>query len=189
MIQTPSEMTTGQGPEWLADLYFSPPPWVNPLLKIIAAVALIIVAYRLYQRDWHLDMDTQREMQIIVASVVGIMTATLAMVNLADQPYIVDVAVGLVAGYGPVLAVQHPRVGKWWSDTIPDPRTRRAAVWIVLGIAAFVGPPVVAVERRGLMLSSSRMYLYVISAGIAFYDVMLSTQRTSQRDTGSSLEV
>lgn len=173
MTQTQPTVTVEQGPEWLANFYFSPPPWVNPALKLIAAIVLIVVAYRLYQRDWQLDMDTQREMQIVVAIVVGIMTATLAMANLADVPYTADVVVGTIVGYGAVLVPQHPSIASWWSDTVADPRQRRAYVWFALAVAALALPPLVAVDGMGVMLTSTRMYLTALSASLAFYDIML----------------
>jgi len=142
-------------------------------------VALAIVAYRLYERDWHLDVDTQREMQIVVASIVGIMTGTLAMVNLTAQPYLVDVGVGFATGYGTVLAAQHPRVSEWWADVVDDQYQRRAYVWFFLAVSAFALPTLVAVDGRGISLSPSRMYLTLVSAALAFYDVTLTEQQPS----------
>lgn len=173
MTQIQPTVSVEQGPEWLVDLYFSPPPWVNPALKLLAAITLVIVVYRLYQRGWKLDMDTQREMQIVVAIVVGIMTATLAMTNLVDVPYTVDVVVGTIVGYGAVLVLQIPPIASWWSDTVSDPRQRRAYVWFVLAVAALALPPLVAVDGMGVMLTSTRLYLTALSASLGFYDAML----------------
>lgn len=181
---TTSTMTIEQGPEWLVDLYFTPPPWLNPLLKVIAIFALVVVAYRLYQRGWHLDMDTQRGMQIVVAHIVAIMSATLAMVNLANQPYFVDVSVGFASGYGTVLAAQYSVVASWLASAVPNVRQRRATVWMALGVAAFGLPPLVAVDGAGIMLSSSRMLLLLMAESIATYDIMLDSNQSEPEATG-----
>jgi len=178
-------VTVKQGPDWLVDLYFNPPPWVNATIKLLAIVVAAVVVYRLYQRDWRIGLDIQREMQGLAATIVGVQTGVLAVANLTANPYLVDVVAGFATGYGVVLAAQLPAVGSCWSDYVPDERTRRAAVWFVLAVATFGLPPLVAAKGQGLLLTSSRLYLALFEIGLAMYNVMLS-EASSPTQTGAT---
>lgn len=160
-----------QGPTWLVKFYLAPPPWVNPAIKAIGALAVVLVAYRLYQRGWEIDLETQHEMQFTVATIVGIMSATLAMVNWFEYPYIVDVSVGFLVGYGTVLAPQTRLLGIEWPAALEDPVERTALIWALLAVTAYALPMLVAVDREGMLLGTSRLVLAGVSVLMVFYNV------------------
>lgn len=164
---SPGSVRIEQGPDWLVDLYLTPPGWVNPVLKLVAVVVLVVVLYRLYQWDGEVPLDVQREMQIIAGTVVAIVTTTLAFVNLASLPYWVDVIGGFVTGYGVVFAVQTPGV----ASRIPGPSRpveRVAAAWLLIGAAALVVPELVETRGVGVSLLKGRMVVTGIAAVMLF---------------------
>jgi len=159
-----------QGPPWLVSVYLNPPWWVNPLLQAIAVVAVIVVAYRLYQNDWRIAFDVQREMQYIAATVLLVMSGVLYMVNWFDQPYAVDATVGFLLGYSVTWL---PRTPVWtfeWPDGLQDPALRNAVLWLLLGISAMVLPELAAANGQGMTLDTSRFILAGIAIVMALYD-------------------
>lgn len=166
-----------QGPDWLIDIFLSPPPWVNPLLQAVAVLTVAVVAYRLYQWDGQLPVDVQREMQIVAGHVVAITTATLAVVNLASLPYYIDVTVGFAAGYGLVLALQRESV----TARLPLPEDnveRVTVVWAVLAAAAVVAPSLAATNGVGIPITKTRYMLAAIAVGLFIHNAAhLETDR------------
>jgi hypothetical protein len=163
-----------QGPDWLVDFYLSPPGWVNPLLKIVAVIAVVIVVYRLYQWDGEVPLDVQREMQTIAGTVVAIVTATLAFVNLGPFAYWVDVTGGFLLGYGTVFALQQPRVARRLPGPT-HPRERVAAAWLAIAVCAIFLPELVLTEGVGISLTKSR---YILT-GIATVMLVLNARELS----------
>lgn len=164
-----------QGPEWLVDLYFSPPAWANPALKLLAAVVLLVAAYRVYQAGG-IPIDKQREMQTITAWVVVPMIAVLGMVNLLQAPYAVDVGVGFVIAAVIISAAQLSDI-----EIRPDYETT-AIIWLILGALALFGPSIVSVRNLGLSLMNTRMVLAFIGAGLAAYDIIMGSQESPEED-------
>jgi len=167
-----------QGPTWLVELYLAPPPWLNPLLQALAALVVAVVAYRLYQRDFRIDLETQHEMQLIVAYIAMIASSTLAMVNLTSQPYPVDVSVGFLVGYGAVYLPQTRLVPFEWPAALQDPGDRTALIWLLLALAAYTLPMVVAVDGQGMQLGTSRLALAGLSMAMVFYNIALTEVTT-----------
>lgn len=146
-----------QGPEWLVRFYLNPPGWLNPLIKLIGILALLVVVYRLYQSDWKIGLDDQREMQIIASTVIGVITGVLGMVNWTQSPYLIDVSGGFLLGYGSVLAGQY--AGRLLSGY--ETWVVRTGVWLFLAICAFLLPTVVY-RGEGLTLGTSRLIVAFI---------------------------
>ena len=175
--QPANDITVTQGPDWLVNLYFSPPSWVNPVLKIVALLAVVVVAYRLYQWDGDIPLDTQREMLIVASTIVGVVTATLGLVNLTTLSYWLDVTGGFCVGYGAVLALQVD----WVGARLPAPQDRRerlTAAWILVGVAAVGLPELVSTRGVGLSLMQSRFIL----AGIAFAMTLVNSRTLLETD-------
>jgi len=159
-----------QGPTWLVKFYLAPPPWVNPVIKAIGALAVVLVAYRLYQRGWVIDFETQHEMQLTVATIVGIMSATLAMVNWFEFSYLIDVSVGFLVGYGSVYVPQTRLLGIEWPAALEDPVDRAALIWALLAVTAYALPMLLAVDGDGMLLGTSRLVLAGVSVLMVFYN-------------------
>lgn len=175
MPGTPPQPTTApntsitQGPQWLIDLYASPPPWINPALKITAVVTLLIVAYRLYQWDGDIPLDVQREMLVVVAHITSITTATLAAVNWLHVPYLVDIVCGFAVGYGAVLALQRPAIARRLPGSAVG-RERLMQAWASVSFAV-VFLPIVAMRRGvGIALTKSRWLLAAIAIVMLVYN-------------------
>jgi len=170
-----------QGPDWLARLYLCPPPWLNPALAALAAAVAIVVLYRLRERGWTVEPDTQREMLVIAWTVVGVLLATLAMARWAGQPYLVDVGVGLVVGWGGVQAVQAAlaRVGPdGWPAGLAEPRERLLAAWAALAVLTMAGS---VLEVPGMLpaLRYGRLYLMALGAAMGVYNAAELAEGTS----------
>lgn len=151
----------GQGSEALAYWIWDPPLWAKAIILLVGLAAMAYTGYRLYQAELELDLQTHREMQVITATIVGVATATLAMMNLTKQPMLVDVLVGLVCGYGAVLVAQIP----WTLDIdvpIAEPHLT-VGIWMVIGGAGLYLPTVVNVSGRGIPLVGGRAILVTIA--------------------------
>jgi hypothetical protein len=168
----PGPGTSTNGPEWLADLFFSPPPWVNLSLKLAAGLTAVVVAYRLYQWEGSIPLDVQREMQIVVAHITGILTATLAFVNVTQLSYTLEITLGFATGYTLVLLFQTTLV----TSRLPlptDPRERIAVVWLSLAVSVLALPTVVSTRDLGMSLLKTRFLLAVIATGLLAYNVAI----------------
>lgn len=174
------DVTVTQGPEWLVELYLTPPAWVNPAIKLVGLLALAVVGWRLYQQGWTVDAETQLQMGIIAGTVVGVVTGVLAMANLTSQPYAVDVTVGFVIGYGTVLTASSARVMRLARRNIPDETTRRTSAWMLLGVLAVVAPALVAVHGRGMQLLNGRLAIALVSVCMVGLNVRERTRLISQ---------
>jgi hypothetical protein len=170
----PAPGNSANGPEWLADLFFSPPPWLNLSLKLAAGLTAVVVAYRLYQWEGSIPLDVQREMQIVVAHITGILTATLVCVNLTRLSYELDIALGFAVGYTIVLLFQTTMV----AGRLPlpaEPRERIAVVWLTLAGSVIALPTVVMTRDLGMALLKTRFLLAVIATGMLAYNVAILT--------------
>lgn len=167
------EIEVEQGPSWLIGLYLSPPAWVNPLLQLLAVAVLAIVTWKLYQNNWRIPTDVQREMQVIAGYVVTIMTATLAMVNLAQASYVVDVTVGVLIGSATVYIPQARWLDMQWPDGLESRWQRTAAVWLLLAVIAFAGPELATVNGIGTQLGTTQLFIVVLGSVMAFYNIGL----------------
>ena len=159
-----------QGPEWLVDLYFSPPAWLNPMLKLLALATLLIVAYRIAQNEWTVKLETQTEMQIIAGYIVAITTCTLAMVNLFHLPYLVDVLIGTVTGS---IAVYLPQTDYINTDidSLKTEEDRVNARWFLLAVIAVAGPVTVAVRDTGIIPFGTRWFIVGLAGVAIVYNV------------------
>lgn len=160
-----------QGPEWLVQIYLEPPAWLNPSLQALAAIVFAIVMYRLYQSNWKIGLDTQREMQSIVAVIVGVTITTTTMMSWFEFSYLIDVSIGFLVGYGPVEVLHR------WPQIIPwaiGPETKRqrvTAIWFSLGILVMAYPAVIRSE--GLGLGGGRLYLLGLTFGLVLYNSLI----------------
>ncbi len=155
-----------QGPTWLIDFYYSPPPWVNPSLKVLGLVVAGVVAYLLYRRGYEIAPTQQRVMLQVAATVVGVMTGVLAMTNYASQPYWVDVGGGLLAGYGLVTLLANVRLPL----PVEGVEERLALGWGVLAGCGIVLPWLARMNGKGTLPSMSRWYLVVLSVVMVWYN-------------------
>lgn len=175
----PGPEATQEGGSWIADLVFSAPPIVNEGLKLMALVAAIIVAYRVYK--WGgVPLDAQREMQIIIAHIVAIITASLGVVNLLSLSYHYDVLVGVAAGSGFVFAMQT----RFVQDLVPmsSSRERVAASWFILALAAMALPMVAASPGDGVQLVKVRFALAGLSTAFLAYNARILTNEQENTD-------
>lgn len=129
------------GPPQLA--YQDVPGWWWLALGAAGIVVLATLTRGLAARDWVVPVDEQREMQLIAGTVVAIATVTRAMVLWAGQPVLIDVAVGVAAGYGLVESLRL-LVGPAWRQEFPEPWRRSAMGWVVVGAAASLFPGVLS---------------------------------------------
>lgn len=173
-----SEDTITQGPDWLVDLFFSPPAWVNPVIKLLGVLAVCIVAYRLYQWDGDIPVDAQRDMLIIAGTVTGTITATLAVMNVASVPYWMDVSIGFGIGYGLVLGLQFDAVQR----RLPSrggTRERYLSMWFIIGAGVLVLPEVVSIRSLGFSLLKSRLILACLATGM----ILLNGRKITDTDS------
>lgn len=163
----------GTGPEWLSSFILNPPPWVNQSLKAIAALAIVIVAYRVYQFDFRLPVSTQIEMQRVVAHVLGVMIATLALNTYADLPFVWNVSLGALIGVSTAFAVQPVarRIGDRYLSA--NANERAMAGWVGLLTVAVILPGPAGIQENGYMLLNTRWYIVVLCVGLAFYNVAI----------------
>lgn len=169
--------TIEQGPAWLVDLYLTPPAWVNPAIRVIGILAVLVVAYRLHRWGWEVDAETQLAVGRIGATVVAVITGVLAMANLASQPYVLDVALGCAAGWGSVTVALSAPARRGAAEYIPEPETRLAAAWCTLALLSLLGPALVSVHGRGTALTTGR----VAVAGVAVAMVVLNLRERRAR--------
>lgn len=180
----PGPDTTPEGAGWVADVVFSAPPVVNQVLKVAALVAAVIVAYRVYK--WGcVPLDAQREMQIIIAHIVAIITASLAVVNLLSLPYHYDVLVGVAAGSGVVFAMQT----RFVQDLVPvsSSRERVAAGWLILALAAMALPMVAASPGDGVQLVKVRFALASLATAFLAYNARILTNEQSDNSEATNV--
>jgi len=156
-----------QGPEWLAHFLLTPPPWVNAALQVVGLVVLCLVVWRLHQQDWDVDAETQLQMGRIAGTITGVITCVLAMANLTEQPYAVDVAVGAIVGWGVVAVGLSPTVLGRVSDWCDDARSRRGTAWLWLAVIVLIAPELVAVAGRGNVMFTGRLAVSCVSVGMA----------------------
>lgn len=160
-----------QGPGWLVHLLYHPPGWLGPVVGLLAALVFATVAYRLYQADWRIPIDRQLEMGKIAGTIIAVLISTLAMVNLADQPYLVDVGVGFLVGYGAVTLATSGRTRAWAQSYIEDPHDRAAAGWFVLAAVALLGPSVLP-SSAGIHLFTARLGIVGLATLLTIYNTV-----------------
>lgn len=172
------------GAGWIADLVFSPPPAVNQGLQMVTLVAAVVVAYRVYQ--WGgVPLDAQREMQIIIAHIVAITTASLAAVNVLSLPYHYDVLAGVLVGSGTVFALQTQIVQR--SLPVSSGREAVAAGWFTLAVGAMVLPMVAAATGNvGVQLVKVRFALALLATGLLVYNARILTDNQSDTDDATA---
>lgn len=164
-------ITVEQGPRWLADFIYTPPAWVNPTIKVLGLVVAVLVVYRLHQRDWSIDAETQLAMGRIAATIVGVMGGVLAMANLTSQPYLVDVAVGFAVGWGTVTTALSHRVRHRVRQSIEDDHARLAAGWSALMKATLLVPVILSNRHAGTPLFGGRLVLLGLGVAMVFYNL------------------
>lgn len=157
-----------QGPAWLVELYLDPPWWVNPSLQFLGLVVAGVVAYRLYQRGYRISSGEQRAMLQIAGTVVGVMVGVLGMANFTEQPYLVDVGVGLVVGYVVVFALANVEIA--W----PLPVEKRLSYgWGALAVLGLVGPQLANVNGQGMLPGSAQLYVVLLGCVMLAYNEYL----------------
>jgi len=159
--------TVTQGPEWLAEFYLAPPPWLNPIIKIVGLLALLVVAWRLHEQDWSVDSETQLQMGRIAGTVVAVVTGVLAMANLTDHPYAVDVGVGFVVGYSVLLTVLSRPVRRRFQERYPDTPSRLATAWLLVAVLSLLLPALVTVRGAGISMFNGRLAVATVGVGMA----------------------
>lgn len=166
--------TTGQGPEWLTQFVLDPPGWVNSSLKALAAVVALVVAYRLYQRGFEIELGTQIEIQRVVSHVLGVMVASLAFVTYLNLPYRWDAIGGAIVGVSAAFAGQAVAKHVPPEYVSKDARERVMASWFVLTLGALVFPPLAGLAQSGLLVVNARWYLVLLCAAFAIYNGVLT---------------
>lgn len=160
------------GPEWLTAWLINPPPWVPSATKLIGLVVAAVVAYRLYQRDFRVSVDQQREMQIVVAHVLAIMLATAVVVEYGGLGFAASVVTGFGIGYGVGLAAQ------WAGRRVPvpaviaAPRDRVTAVWAGLLAVGMVLPAAAGVGGQSAVIATGRWLLVGAAALMVMYNAI-----------------
>lgn len=158
-----------QGPRWLVEFLMNPPWWFTTGMSLLGIAAAALVAYRLHQSGWRITPDQQWQMLGTSGVIVAVMTGVLAMANYTQSPYIVDVTIGFLAGYGAVVALDRIHV----PFPIHDDRQRLTACWAILAASAFFLPVLAALNGNGTLLGASRYYLAVLGAAMAGYNELI----------------
>jgi len=174
-----------QGPEWLVHFYLNPPAWLNPALQVLAALVLVVVAYRLWQSDGSLSAGTQLVMGRIAGTVVAVIIGVLAMSNLTTSPYLVDVGVGFAVGYAGVSVALSEYVRRRVRTRWPDEDVRLRGAWLVLAGVALVGPMLVQVRGRGMGLLGARLAVVAVAAGVIMLSIASSEEQASNASESS----
>jgi len=86
-----------QGPQWLVELGYGGPAWLQGVI-IAAMVVVLAIAAVAYHRNGF-DLEVAREMSEIGGIVLGIWFCTRAIVELFAFTYAIDVLAGTVLGF------------------------------------------------------------------------------------------
>lgn len=165
-----------QGPEWLVNLLFSPPLWVQFVFYSATAILLGYALVNLYRRGFDLEEDVQMDMMDNAIMIVSIMVVTLGLVFRASFPYYVDVLGGYVGGVSIAYAISKGmrteyarRVAEAWEMNVQE---RLALGWLGLGAIGFVLPT--ALMGTGVVPLASRGVFIILlcAAGLSFYNIV-----------------
>lgn len=154
-----------QGPAWLARWALCPPPWAVALVVGLGLAVAAAVGWRLRRRGWTVDASTQRPMLVVAWTAALVMLATAAASRWLAWPYLADVGLGFIAGYGAVLAAQTAAARGWAVRVVSGPRDRLTAAWAGLAFVAALGPAVVGLTV-GPAASLARWWLVVLAGGL-----------------------
>lgn len=159
-----------QRPAPLYNLLRCPGAYGRTLVWVAFAAAIGLVGWRLYQSDWTIEADEHREMLAIAAYIAAIATATIVVMRVASWPYVVDVTVGVAAGYVPVYLV-NVWGARWVARRTSYAREQlRGAGWFGVAILAYLGPMLASSpDGTGIPLSGGRLFLVAIAFGMVLY--------------------
>lgn len=93
-----------QGPEWLADLLYFPPWWLEPLLTGIVIVTIALAAWGYYRRGAPVEVRIRMLENGLHVGAIAI--ATYLLTQHAQFPYVLDVAGGVTIGWLVLVAVK-----------------------------------------------------------------------------------
>lgn len=160
-----------QGPQWVVELVYNTPMWFQAIYAAVGLGLLGVAALGLHRSGWELDADLQREMIQIGAILVGVISATTALVNIAEVPYYYDVFGGWIGGV--VLARLAIYGACRFSSAISDLESakRLALAWATVGTLALFLPSVLATQGHGTLMLRSRLAVLGVGAAMAFYNV------------------
>lgn len=143
------------------------PLWVRPVSYAVGVIVLGTLTYRLSQREVWVTLEEQREMQIIVGSLLSVVGGTMLTLSVFDAGPAVAVSAGAV-GYLIVLGLQIERVESVVTEVLPCPYVRRAWGWGVLKAVSWVGYATVGIESR---LGLAFGLVIVIATALFIYDL------------------
>lgn len=160
-----------QGPRWIVELVYGAPTWLQNVYSVVGLLLLGVAVLGLHRSGWELDEELQREMIEIGAILVGVISATTALVNLANVPYHYDVVGGWLGGV--VLAHLSITAGRHISivvDGLEEPK-RLALAWGTVGTLALFLPNALATGGQGTLILGSRLTVLAVGMGMMFYNL------------------
>jgi hypothetical protein len=181
-----------QGPEWLVNLLFNPPLWVQIIFYGATALLLGYALVNLYRRGFDLEEDIQLDMMDNAIMIVSIMVLTLAFVFRASYPYYVDVLGGYVGGVSISYAIskamrtEYARsVAEGWGMNVQE---RLAFGWLALGAVGFVVPT--ALMGTGVVpLASRGVFIVLLAAmGLSFYNIVEAQEAKDAKDAAETAQ-
>ena len=160
-----------QGPNWIVDLVYNSPTWFQATYTAVGLTLLGVAALGLYRSGWKLDKELQREMIQIGAILVGVLSVTTALVNLAELAYYYDVFGGWIGG----VALAHATIigARQLSSVVQglEAPMRLAVAWGVIGALALFLPSVLATEGEGTLMLRSRLAVLGVGLAMMLYNV------------------
>ncbi|MFB6202798.1 MAG: hypothetical protein ABEI98_12425, partial [Halorhabdus sp.] len=162
-----------QGPDWLAQLLYAAPLWLNAALKLVLLVTVVGVGVRLYQRDWEIDAETQLLMGRMAGTIAAVAFAVVAFRTLLEQPYLVDVACGAALGWSAVTVALSHRVREWFRPHLAGARSRLAGGWMLL---AALSVALLSMPRTNLF--GGELVLVAVAGVMVLYNLVESQWHT-----------
>jgi len=115
--------------ESLARFLVSPPFWFVVATAIVGLLSLIVVVIQLERRGWRVSDDEEREIQIILSSILAIAVVSVAGRSLLELELVESLLVGVLLGFGPIQLAQTDVVVSRAQDHVDD---LRVSIWFVL---------------------------------------------------------
>jgi hypothetical protein len=97
-----------QGPEWLANLLYGGPAWLQPVLLVAVVLLLAAVVIGLMRVGPDPRLLSEMVSNVVVVATCGV--GTFLLVTYGTFPYWVDVSGGVVLGAVVAVTVQPERV-------------------------------------------------------------------------------
>jgi len=113
----------------LQEFFIDPPFWFVVAAAIVGLLSLIVVVIQFERRGWRVSDDEEREIQIILSSILSIAVVSVAGRSLLELELLESLFVGVLLGFGPIRLAQTDVVVSRARDHVDD---LRVSIWFVL---------------------------------------------------------